>query len=280
MKRAVWLSRLLALVVLLVNVAWFASAQPPHILREYRFVPYRSSLEVTGGIAGIRQDFFPFGTFGIVTGYDEARDPPRLVPNAQFVDVQSWLVPNSPLTYVWDTDQTLNLTGLDGMFRFGEPNRMFFRGEDGQGAPFKLMAVQRGRVLHLVGENDPGCCDFFNYRLDAFAIQTPSADFNLDGRIDHGDMDRLLANIGTHADATFEDGDADGDGDVDGDDFLVWQAEIGAATPLSAFAADSLADVPFGATTTVPEPAALVFWLAGGILLMTWYSPRARLPIA
>ena len=284
MNRAVLSRRVWAVVVLFIISTAPAAAQPPDLLRNYRFLPRRSSLDVTGGFAGIEQKFFPFGTFGITTGYDYGPTdvfPPRLIPHAEFViePWESWLVPDSPLTYVWETDRTLNLTGLEGTFRAGEPNRMFFRGEDGQGQPFKLMAVQRGRLLHLVGENDPGCCDFFNYRFDAFAYQTPYADFNLDGRVDHGDMDRLLANIGTHANATFDQGDADGDGDVDGDDFLLWQAEIGAATPLSAFEGDSLADAQFGAAA-VPEPASLVLWLAGGMLLTSWHARRARLPIA
>ena len=78
---------------------------------------------------------------------------PLYVPFAEFENVRSWLVPDSPLTYVWNTDDTLNLSGLEGTFRRGEPNHLFFRGVDGQGQPFKLMAVQRGRLLHLMGEN-------------------------------------------------------------------------------------------------------------------------------
>jgi len=264
-----------------------AAASHPDILYNYRFIPSHSTLEVTGGFAGIEETFHPFGKFGLVTGYEEGYTclaigcppAPTHVPYAEFLDVRSWLVPDGPRDFVWNTDETLNLSGLNGTFRMGEPNRLFFRGVDGQGQPFRLMAVQRGRLLHIMGENDPGCCDFFKYRFDAFAHLAPYADFNLDGRVDHDDMDRLLANIGTYGNATLEQGDADGDGDVDGNDFLTWQAEIGTATSLSAFASDTFVDAGFGAAA-VPEPAALVLSIAGAMLLMSWYLRRPRLPIA
>jgi hypothetical protein len=283
MNRAVFLARVSALFLLaaLVGAEAFAQAgeelrRPPDMLRRYRFIPRLSSLEVTGGFAGIRQEFFPFGTFGISTGYVPGPTdvyPPVYIPEAKFViePWESWLVPNSPLTYVWETDDTLNLTGLDGTFRPGEPNHLFFRGVDGQGQPFKLMAVQRGRLLHLMGENSPGCCDFFHYKFDAFAHQTPYSDFNVDGRVDRSDLDVLMANIGKREEARFEQGDADGDGDVDGDDFLTWQREIGAATPLSAFASDSLADAGLN-SAAVPEPATLA--IAAAAALFMWIQRR------
>jgi hypothetical protein len=41
--------------------------------------------------------------------------------------------------------------------------------------------VRLGRLLHLVGENNPACCGFLKYKLDALAYIAPYADFNLDG---------------------------------------------------------------------------------------------------
>jgi hypothetical protein len=282
MNRAVFLARVSALFFLAALVGSQALAQveddlrrPPDILRHYRFIPSRSSLEVTGGFAGIEQKFFPRGTFDIHTGYREeprSMGPlPLYVPFAKFENVRSWLVPDSRLDYVWDTDDTLNLSGLDGTFRPGEPNHLFFRGEDGQVQPFKLMAVQRGRLLHLVGENDPGCCDFFHYKFDAFAHLAPYADFNIDGRVDRADLGVLMANMGKRAEASLVEGDADGDGDVDGDDFLTWQREIGEATPLSAFADDSLDDASLNAGA-VPEPATLA--IAAAVALFMWLQRR------
>jgi hypothetical protein len=289
MNRAVFWGRISAILVLSASFGAGAFAQvnddprrPPDQLRHYRFIPSRSLLEVTGGFAGIRQEFFPYGTFDLLTGYrEEPRSmgpTPLYVPYAKFEleRWESWLVPNSPLTYVWSTDDTLNLSGLDGTFRPGEPNHLFFRGVDGQGQPFKLMAVQRGRLLHLVGENDPGCCDFFHYKFDAFAHLAPYSDFNIDGRVDRGDLDVLLSNIGNRAGARFEQGDADGDGDVDGDDFLSWQREVGDATPLSAFAGDSLAEAGFLSSGAVPEPAALLLALTGALFIWLHRAARRR----
>jgi hypothetical protein len=280
MKRAVFLARVSTLFVLAALFGAEAVAQTsddlrrqPDILRHYRFIPRLSSLEVTGGFAGIEQKFFPFGTFDLHTGYqyDPRAFPSEWLPVAKFENVRSWLVPDGPLDYVWDTDDTLNLSGLNGWFRRGEPNHLFFRGLDGQGQPFKLMAVQRGRLLHLMGENDPGCCDFFHYKFDAFAHLAPYADFNVDGRVDRADLGVLMDNIGKRTEASFEQGDADGDGDVDGDDFLTWQREIGAATPLSAFAGDSLDDASLS-TAAVPEPTTLA--VAAAAALFMWLQRR------
>jgi len=290
MYRAVIFRRFSAAAILL---AWFAAQacaqapddqrRPPDLLRHFRFIPSRSTLEVTGGFAGVEQTFFPYGTFDLHSGYrfDPRAFPSSYLPFAKFeLDRwESWLVPDSPLAYVLSTDDTLNLSGLNGWFRPEEPNRLFFSGVDGQGQPFKLMAVQRGRLLRLVGENDPGCCDFFHYKLDALAHLSPYADFNLDGRVDRADLDTLLSNMGTLSGARLGQGDADGDGDVDGDDFLTWQREVGDATPLSAFANDSFAGVGFR-STTVPEPATLMLSMIGAMLLAGRRARRARLPIA
>ena len=75
-----------------------------------------------------------------------------------------------------------------------------------------------------------------------------------------------MANMGKRTEARFEQGDADGDGDVDGDDFLTWQREIGEATPLSAFAGDSLAESSFSAAA-VPEPTTLAVVAAAALFM-------------
>ena len=286
LNRAAFACGVAALFILCVPDRGRLSAQPfdpsrypPNTERHFRFIPSKSSLEVTGGFAGIEQKFFPYGEFDIITYNDGVScaaigcPPPPIIPAAQFVldRWDSWLVPDSPLAYVWSTDDTLNLSGLRGTFDVDDPNRLFYRGVDGQGQPFRLMAVQRGRLLHLVGENDPGCCDFFHYKFDAYAYQTPYSDFNLDGNVDRADLNTLISNLGKASDASLEQGDADGDGDVDGDDFLTWQREVGFATPLSAFADDSLAAASFNAAA-VPEPTALLLAFAGA--LFVWLQRR------
>ncbi len=146
-----------AIIGLAAICAEQASAQPPDSLQQFRFILSRSTLNVTGDFADVRQKFFPDGKFGLNAGYEGG-------PHAEFIGVDSRLVSES--TFVWHTDGTLNLSGLEGTFAPGDPSRIVLQGVDGQGLPFHLTAVQRGRLLHLMGENDPSCCDLFKYKLD------------------------------------------------------------------------------------------------------------------
>jgi hypothetical protein len=257
------------IVWLVAHCAEQASAQTADTLQQFRFIPSRSTLDVTGGAMGVRQQFFTYGRFGLNSGFEGG-------PHAEFVGVDSWLVPDSSLTFVWHTDGTLNLSGLEGTFAPSDPSRITFQGVDRQGAPFQLTAVQHGQLLHVVGENVPTCCGFLKYKLNALAYVAPYADFNLDGVVDRLDNDVLSSNIGTYANATFEQGDADGDGDVDGDDFLTWQREIGPATPMSAFASASTAGSSLN-SNVVPEPATLTLLLAvASVLFCVWRSRLNR----
>jgi hypothetical protein len=109
--------------------------------------------------------------------------------------------------------------------------------------------------MQITGASQPGCCDFFKYEVKALAVRGPYADFDLSGSIDTSDLNVLVANIGMRSGATFAQGDADDDADIDGNDFLVWQRQVGAATSLAEF--DGLGQ-EFG---TVPEPGAAVLVL-------------------
>jgi hypothetical protein len=229
-------------------------------LQQFRFIPSRSTLDVTGGVTGVRQKFFTYGKFGLNVGNGDGS-------LAEFVEVNSWLVPDSQLTFVWHTDRILNLSGLEGTFAPNDPSHITFQGVDGQGTPFQITAQQHGRLLHLVGENSPPCCDFLKYKLNALAYVAPYADFNLDGIVDRLDNDMLSSNIGTFANATFEQGDADGDGDVDGNDFLAWQRELGPATPMSAFGSASSGGSALN-SNAVPEPTAMALLSAAIIVLL------------
>jgi hypothetical protein len=266
MNRAVLL-RLLSWVVAATTIAQRAAAQPPDILRDYRFIPSHSTVHVSGGFAGFNMDLSVAGTFGMVTGYDYEVSPtthvPTLVPHAEFVGVDAILF--NPLSLAplpvpgWDLDRTLNLTGLHGTFQ--DPRVLKFIGEDGQGWPISLQAVIRGPLLHLTGSNRPGCCDFFSYTVDALAYLKPYSDFNLDGKIDSTDLQTWLSNVGRLTDASLEQGDADGDGDVDGDDFLAWQRTIGAATILYEFTNSGTS------SGLVPEPGAAALLMFGAVIL-------------
>jgi hypothetical protein len=84
-----------------------------------------------------------------------------------------------------------------------------------------------------------------------------------------------MANMGTFANAIFEQGDADGDGDVDGSDFLTWQREIGDAVAMSEFA-----DVSFGSfaagSAAVPEPFAVLLMGMGVAMLPVFVGRWCR----
>jgi T5SS/PEP-CTERM-associated repeat protein len=77
-----------------------------------------------------------------------------------------------------------------------------------------------------------------------------AADFNSDGVVNAADLATWTSNFGVTA-ATRAQGDADGDADVDGNDFLIWQRNVGAA------GAETL-------QSAVPEPTSGAL-LIGGI---------------
>jgi hypothetical protein len=258
-----------------------APADPPDILRDYRFVPNYSNVHISGGSPGYDMDLSIAGRFGLVTGYDYEMSPtahvPTLVPHAEFVDVKAILFnPRSaaPIPVPgWDLDKTLNLTGLNGTFT--DPTELHFSGADGQGIPIKLDATLRGPLLHLTGMNflPPTCftcTQYVGYKVDALAVIRPYADFNLDGSIDNADYAAWRANVGTQSDASFAQGDANGDGIVDASDYIVWRHTVGPATSLGAFAGSGFE------TSTLPEPATVGLAFAGSLFLMLRLGSRAR----
>jgi hypothetical protein len=276
MKRVV----LIAVVTAAVFVRQ-APADPPDILREYRFVPAHSNVHVSGGSPGYNMDLSIAGRFGLVTGYDYEPSPtaqvPTLAPHAEFVDVKAILF--NPLSAAptpvpgWDLDKTLNLTGLNGTFT--DPSELHFSGADGQDIPIKLDATLRGPLLHLTGMNflPPTCftcTQYVGYKVDALAVTRPYADFNLDGVIDSSDYAVWRANAGTPSDASFEQGDANGDGVVDGADYVVWRHTLGPATSLGVFAGSGLA------ASTLPEPTTVGLAFAGGLFVMLRFSRCVR----
>jgi hypothetical protein len=255
-------SRVLGLAALAVCFAiGDAAASHPDILRNYRFIPSHSTLQVTGGFAGIDETFYARGMFGLVTGFEEGVScaaigcpDPSHIPFAQFVDVNAWLRPAGPFPDDGNLDLTLNLSGLDGTFETTAPNRLHFRGEEGQGWPFRLTAVQHGRLLYLFGENDEGCCDFFHYKFRALAYLTPHADSNLDGSVDAADYVASRKLLGqTVASA--------GSGSSGSDDYDLWLASYGDSVDFDQFLAGD------SGSAAVPEPAAIVLLLISAMAL-------------
>lgn len=246
-----------------------ASASHPDILREYRFIPSHSTLQVTGGLAGVDDVFHARGTFGLVTGFEEGVScaaigcpDPSHIPFARFVDVKSWLHPSGPFPDDGNLDRTLNLSGLDGTFETSAPYRLQFRGKEGQGWPFWLTAVQHGPLLHMFGENDEGCCDFFHYKFNALAYLRPHADSNLDGKVDAADyvVSRKLPDQGAAS---------SGSAGSASDDFDLWLANFGDSVDFDqCMAAET-------GSPAAPEPITLALLLIGASALPDTVIRRA-----
>jgi hypothetical protein len=82
------------------------------------------------------------------------------------------------------------------------------------------------------------------------------ADYDEDGDVDSDDLNRWTTNFGTGTLHSQGDGDADGDGDVDGNDFLLWQRQLGGGvTPPAAVA-----------TAAIPEPTGLIIFAFGALV--------------
>ena len=243
-------------------IANLSLAQPPDRLTEYRFLSRHSTLDVEGGFAGFDIEANIFGTFGFVEGF--RFEFPTLEPYAAFIDVRAKAInPTDFGPYSFDLDQSLNLTGLKGKpLPVAAPFDVFkFRGEDGQGAPMDLTVIKLGRWLYMHGANDPGCCDFFNYEIEAIARRTPYADFTEDDRVDAADAAAWISAYGTSAG-----GDANGDADSDGDDFLNWQRQLGETMPsLETFAALAALGAESASLSSVPEPSALFLLISMGL---------------
>jgi Dockerin type I domain len=269
-------TRLAAVILASLLFAATAAADPPDVLRNYRLIPRHSTLEVSGGFAGIDWNYDLSGRFGLVIGYDYsplAIYPPIIIPHAEFTDVRVQAMLNHPTVDAFPVpfDQFVDLEELAGTFH--DPNLLLFRGEDQQAALFQLRATIVGRLIHLTGRNDPPCCDFFNYRIDAYAHLAPFADFNFDGAVDAADYTSWRNHVGMMSNATLEQGDADGDGDVDSADYDVWRQDLGTAIDMSLFAESDSATV-----AVVPEPSTFAL-LACGVFfflgLSQWLSRRA-----
>jgi len=269
---AVW--RVAVATLILAVIAHRAVAQPPDILRDYRFIPADTVVHVSGGLPGYDMDLTIAGKFGLITGYQvtPTAPVPSLVPFADFVDVHGILY--NPLSMAplpvpgWDLDKTLNLSGLHGTFSPSDPNRLFFLGADGQGVAIRLQAVIDGRLLHLTGgSSDPPSSNSVLYQVNALAHLVPFPDFNFDGAITVADVPAMLdvlagpqASMAAHslsADDLVSMGDLDGDGKVT-------NADIQGLINLLANGGGSAG----GSLAAVPEPGSLVLLALGGVIAL------------
>ena len=109
---------------------------------------------------------------------------------------------------------------------------------------FRLTSTDNG----FFGMNTPAYVAIDNLVLDVTA--TPG-DFDLNGTVDHLDLEIWEQHYGTPLGASVTTGDADEDGDVDGVDWLAWQLNFSPPQPLS---------------VAVPEPSAALMILSWSIL--------------
>lgn len=215
-----WPGQAIAVAVLL-SLAAQAWALPPIIFREFSF-DATSSLGVSGGFAGINDAYEIDGTFGLAFGYDQLFDPTTisLAPFVRFADVDAVLTSPPGLLGPpnWlagtDLDSLLNLTGLEGSFVTGpDQPGLLFTGVDGQGQPMQVRVTVEDRQLHLQGGSEAGCCDMFNYQLNAYADIPFMGDLNQDGFVGIEDLNTVLGSFGQNV-LPLMGPDADGDGFV------------------------------------------------------------------
>jgi Dockerin type I domain/PEP-CTERM motif len=250
----------LLIAVAVCRPAWAQSAVPNVLLlRDYRFIAPKSTVNLTGGIAGVDKSLHVVGRFDLVNGFKNPSGGPTplatgLVSTGKLINVHGILVDlrsATPVATGQDLDKTLNLSGLDG--EGPTLSELDFTGVDGQGQPIKLEATIAGPLLHLTGSNDPGCCDFFNYKVDAWAHQLPWSDFNGDGRVDASDYAMWRQNFGSTV-IPGSDGDANGDGLVDAVDYTLWRDQLGETDGMSSLASGQ-----------VPEPGTLALSVIGSV---------------
>jgi hypothetical protein len=269
---------LLALAVGGVAVAALrAQADPPDLLRQYRFLDAFSQLRATGGIAGIDVTYDVSGTFDLITGWEYRLDPPPLSLHAyaRFDQVDAWashpLLDGLPL----NLDRVLNLTGLRGeLLPVGAPFDVYeFTGKTEDGSAVRLLGRLLGQWLALDGQTTPppGSADFLAYELRSWARLRPYADFDGDGSVGDRDFSVWEQHFGAvlppASGSPWIWGDADEDGAVDGADLLLWQRQYGETPPVF---------VPLTASQAVPEPATLGWFGLGWLAYRGHVAPREK----
>jgi len=264
MRRANCFSCLLALVFGTLVFVESAPGTHPVRQRSYEFLPRLSTLHQSGGIAGLDERFTIHGPFDFASELNHSILPG---PDARFLNVEAW-ASHPILRYILPIDKTLQLSQLKGKQIFSGPHGLEvfrFRGEEGQGAPMKLHVATLGRWMYMRGQNDPPCCDFFNYEIRALARQDRWSDFDESGMVGADDLQRWEESFGT-SQRLAEEADM-----LSGHDFLRWQRQFGEHEPsLTEF--DAMIDTAIVAAnsttlTNVPEPTSSVLLAISSVFL-------------
>jgi len=132
--------------------------------RTYFFDPNRSTVVQTGGFAGIHVTYSVTGCFQLTLDFG--------ADTASFEYVDANLHPSdSPFLYTQDMGILFNMAGLTGTIV--SPSYVEFRGKtaDGTMADIFIGLTLQDDSAQLTGQIVPGCCDQFNYGLDAVAFK-------------------------------------------------------------------------------------------------------------
>lgn len=214
------------------------------------------------------------GAFGIV-GYSIVTLPGTLNPSdgvwtsiTDTYDAPTGPTPGNGL--VDSDDEWLEL--LSTPYLFGDLGEGVFTGDGGSLTAGQTLSL--GHVWNTAVSPDPSIevdvaqptglatVDVY-YRYDS--------DFDENLVVNGVDYMIWLTNLGTGT--LPSEGDADRDGDVDGDDFFVWQREVG-LVGLSVFGAGAGSGTP--SVATVPEPATVFLLVVGGAWLVARRRRRSR----
>ncbi|MCK5000112.1 MAG: hypothetical protein KAS23_11265 [Anaerohalosphaera sp.] len=161
---------------------------PIAMLMFFRFIPGESTVLQTGGFAGIEKIYSIEGYFGLHVNYD--------LGIARFVEVNAELFPYGSFLPTNSLGELFNMENLRSTSVTQEGIRFTGMTQGHDVAPVVIEADYGNVGLRLAGSITPGCCDRFNYKLNARTIQIfepfcpikPEMDFTGDCKVDLADL--------------------------------------------------------------------------------------------
>ena len=271
MKRALFVSLLLVSAV----GSWLSlpshAQSPPERSTHHRLLPRLSTLHQTGGIAGVRLDYRLLGEYDLRRGSEWGA-------TASFENAEIWGSPLfSPLAYVIDVDEILNLEGLKGeALPVAAPFDVYkFSGTTANGSSVELFAAMLGPWMYVRGGTRPpaGGADYFTNDVRWVARSRPFADFNGDGVVDAADY-TVMRDSGQ-----INGGAASSDDLTAGASYADWKEQFGERVPdFTAVDAMMGSAAGLGAASAAPEPASLGLVLVVGCFLAAGRCARSCRP--
>jgi len=151
------------LIISVIFVA-VAAANAFAATNTYVFDSTQSTVVQTGGFAGIHETHTVTGLFQLTVDFSAG---------TAWLDLVDATLSESPFLYTQSLGELFNMTGLNGVVVSN--TRIEFEGKttDHSEADILIAVTLLGDSLHLTGEIDSPCCDFFNFDLDAVATFKP-----------------------------------------------------------------------------------------------------------